>query len=149
MRWHCLSILRSSLSILSSRSVTIRANSRLPSRKARTANSTCSSTSDPIRMRRVRSLSRSSSNVLFISYQRLVRSSDDSCIMYTTEVVRHPRSASSKSAGNIIFGLFLGWTREDRSRAIELDELSHEEEAGEIADACGLLHVMRYEYDRV
>ncbi len=71
IRWHCLSIFRSSLSTLSSRSITIRANSVLPSRNARMANSTCSSTKLPIRMMRVRSLSRFSSKDLFIGVSRI------------------------------------------------------------------------------
>src|SRR6266550_9350527 len=55
----------------------------------------------------------------------------------------------AKSASNIVFRLALAWICEDFGGRPELDQLSKIKESGVIGDASGLLHVVRYRYDRV
>src|ERR1700761_402947 len=57
--------------------------------------------------------------------------------------------ASTETAGNIVFGLFLARLGEDLFSTIELDQLTKVHEGGQIRTACRLLHVMRDDDDRV
>ena len=60
----------------------------------------------------------------------------------TSEVRRMPQNGSAEAAGDV--GLRTGVARrgEELRRGAELDELTGEQEGGEVADARGLLHVV-------
>jgi hypothetical protein len=50
---------------------------------------------------------------------------------------------------DVILGLFLAGSREDFRSRVDLDQVTVIEERGAIANAGGLLHVMRDNHDRV
>ena len=56
---------------------------------------------------------------------------------------------SSKSAGDVILGLFLGWDCEQLCGDAGFDQLALVKERGLIRDAGRLLHIMGYDHDRV
>ncbi len=51
-------------------------------------------------------------------------------------------TGSSKATGNVRLGAWVAGRGEEMRRGAELDELADKQEGGEIADACGLLHVV-------
>ncbi len=48
----------------------------------------------------------------------------------------------SKTAGDVVFGAFVGGVGENLGAGVHFDEVAEQEEAGFIRAACGLLHVV-------
>src|SRR5258706_6778624 len=57
------------------------------------------------------------------------------------------RQNSSEAPGNVRLSTRIARSREQLRRRTELDQLTRQQECGEVANACRLLHVMRHDHD--